>query len=257
MDKLSVVIICKNEEQNIRRCLESVKWADEIVVYDSGSTDKTIEICNEYSCAVFHNKSWEGFGKAKREAVNLAQNDWIFSIDADEEVSEGLKKTIVDIIAHTDSLKAYRIKRDSFYMGKMIKYSGWQRDYTLRLFNRKNGNFNLKIIHESVEVDCKIGRIYEVIYHYTYPFIKTHFTKMISYSELGAISAYQKKKQSSICKAYICGVAKFIKMYIINLGFLDGKVGIVLALNSSIGVYMKYIYLWEQYVLDSPLEEKN
>lgn len=246
MSKLSVVIICKNEERNISRCLESVKWADEIVIYDSGSHDSTLTICEQFNCNIFHNHNWEGFGQAKNEAVNLAKFDWILSIDADEEVSEKLKFKIQDILKNPNPTPAYKIKRISYYMGKQINYSGWQRDFPLRLFNRKYGNFNLKLVHESVQINSKPVYIKEEILHYTYPFIKTHIDKMIRYSELGAEQSFEKNKTAGICKALSSGIAKFFKMYILNFGFLDGKTGLILAVNSAFGVYLKYIYLWEK-----------
>ena len=245
-NKISVVIICKNEENNIRRCLESVKWADEIVVYDTGSTDRTLNICAEYTSTIYVENNWEGFGKAKHDAVNHAKYDWIFSIDADEEVSECLKNKILQMKDTLNPAIAYRIKRNSFYMGKEVKYSGWQKDYTLRLFNRQYGNFNLKTVHESVETKAETQNLKEILYHYTYPQIKTHINKMIHYSELSAENLYNKHKKSCVCMACFRGFFKFLKMYVFNLGFLDGKVGFILALNSGFGVYLKYVYLWEK-----------
>ena len=242
---ISAVIICKNEENNIARCLESIKWADEIVIVDTGSTDRTLEICSNYGCSIFILDKWEGFGKAKNYAVNKAKYDWIFSIDADEEVSESLKNKILLKINEPEQNKAFKIKRVSYFMGKMIRYSGWQRDYPLRLFNRKNGNFNLKIVHEGVRVDCEIEKIDDILHHHTYPEIKTHISKMIHYTELGAKQDFEKKKKSSITKAVFKGLLRFFKMYIINLGFLDGKAGLVLALNTIFYVYLKNIYIWE------------
>ena len=246
-NNISVVIICKNEEHNIRKCLESVKWADEIVVFDTGSTDTTLNICAEYTRTIYTENDWEGFGKAKHDAVNLAKHDWIFSIDADEEVSESLREKILNMKDSLSKETAYRIKRNSFYMGKMIRFSGWQRDYTLRLFNRQYGNFNLKTVHESVETKARILKLKEAIYHYTYPCVKTHINKMVYYSELGAGSLEHKGKRVCIGTACIRGFFKFIKMYVFRLGFLDGKVGFILAINSGFGVYLKYVYLWEKY----------
>jgi len=256
MHKLSTIIITKNEEHNIRRCLESVKWTDEVIIYDSGSQDNTINICKEYNCEIYNHNVWEGFGKAKHEAVCLAKNDWVFVIDADEECSEGLQKKILSILSSSDAINgvptnksdrlyAYTIKRNPFYLGKEIKHSGWQRDYTLRLFNRQYGNFNDKIVHEYVEVNTPIGRINEVLYHYTYPNIKTHLDKMLHYSRLNAEQLLQKRKKGSICSALFHAIGKFFKMYILNAGFLDGKVGFILAINSAFGVWIKYIYHWE------------
>lgn len=247
MKKISTVIICKNEENNIRRCLESVKWTDEIIIYDSGSTDATLQICKEYNCKIFHNQEWTGFGNAKNNAVNFASNDWILSIDADEEVCDKLKDKIKNILSNNHNHYAFRVKRISFFMGKMVRFSGWQRDYPLRLFNRKYAEFNLKKVHESVQTSEKIRTLNEVLLHYTYPEINTHLNKMIHYSRLGAEQAFAKSKKTCILKALLNGFAKFLKMYLINLGFLDGKTGLILAVNSSFGVYLKYVFLWEMY----------
>jgi len=245
MHKLSAVIITKNEEHNIRRCLESVKWADEIVIYDSGSLDETLDICREYECAIYICDVWEGFGKAKHEAVCSAKHDWVFVIDADEVCSDALQKKILSILNDKDSFFGYVIKLNSFYLGKEIKYSGWQRDYTLRLFNRQYGNFNDKIVHEFVEVNTPIEQINEVLFHYTYPNISTHLGNMLHYSHLSAEQLLPKTKKGSICSAFFHSMGKFFKMYILNAGFLDGKIGFILAINSSFGVWIKYIYHWE------------
>jgi glycosyltransferase involved in cell wall biosynthesis len=246
MEKISAVIITKNEAKNIARCLESIKWADEILVLDNSSTDETVDICRQYNCTVHINETWEGFGKAKHKAVELSKYDWIFSIDADEQVSDELRTKIQEILEQPDPNIAFRIKRISFYLGKQIRYSGWQRDFTLRLFNRNTGNFNLKIIHEFVEVKGEIRTINEQLNHYSFPDLKTHINKMTHYSELFAEQSFQKNKKTSIFYAIIDGIGKFFKMYIFNLGFLDGKEGLILALNSAFGVYLKYLYLWEK-----------
>ncbi len=250
MNKLSTVIICKNEEKNIRQCLESVKWSDEIIIYDSGSTDDTLNICKEYNCIIFINQEWTGFGNAKNDAVSKATNDWIFSIDADEVVTDELKQKLLEILNNKHNHYAFRVKRNSFFMGKMVRYSGWQRDYPLRFFNKNYARFNLKKVHESVETKEKIITINEILLHYTYPDIKTYINKMTHYSQLGSEQAFAKGKKSNILKALFSGIAKFVKMYIINFGFLDGNIGFVLAVNSAYGVYLKYIYLWEKHLVN-------
>jgi len=240
-NKLSITIITKNEEANIERCLNSVKWADEIVIIDSGSQDRTVQICQEFGAKVIETK-WLGFGKTKKLAVDSAKYDWIFSIDADEEVTEELKVTIAEILSNPKK-KAYSVKRKSYYLGKMINYCGWDKDYPLRLFNRKYGNFNEKIVHESVVTNGNKGRIEDVMLHYTYPTISSHIQKIDHYSRLGAEKIAGEK--SSISKAYFRGIFKFMKMYFLQKGFLDGKVGFILSLNSAYGVFLKYLKLWE------------
>ncbi len=241
---VSVTIITKNEQQNIERCLESVQWADEIVVFDNHSTDNTREICQKLGCRIIETE-WLGFGPVKRLAVDAASNDWIFSIDADEQVSDQLKARILNIMKNPQ-LNGYRIKRVSYYLGKQIRHCGWDRDYQLRMFNRKFGNFNEKLVHESVNIAGKVGRIEESLYHYTYPTIQSHIEKMTRYSKLGTDQLTEKGKSSSIFMALLRGLAKFLKMYLLQRGFLDGKIGFVLCYNSAFGVYLKYLQLWEK-----------
>lgn len=244
MNGISVAIITKNEEQNIGRCLESVKWADEIVVVDSGSTDSTLEICKKYHCKI-HQSSWLGFSRTKQLAVDQCTNEWVLVLDADEEVTPDLKTKILDAIKFP-GFSAYRINRRSFYLGKLIKYCGWNKDYPLRLFEKAKGRFDNKIVHESIEMkDGKTGTIEEVMLHYPYPDLHSHLLKIDAYTTLGAAELFEQGKSSSINKAVMRGVFKFIKMSFLQRGFLDGKTGFVLCINSAYGVYLKYLKLWE------------
>jgi glycosyltransferase involved in cell wall biosynthesis len=244
MNALSVVIITQNEERNIERCLKSVSWVDEIVIVDSNSNDKTLEICKKHKCIIYVSE-WLGFGKTKKLAVSYAKNDWILSIDADEEVTPKLREEVIILLGSKPSHNGYRIRRNSYYLGKMIKHCGWNKDFTLRLFNKNNGDFNENTVHEFVEVEGDIGQLKSVMLHYTYPDLDTHFNKMKRYAELGAENLYKKNKYSSPLYAVIRGVCKFVKMYVIQLGFLDGKCGFILSVNSAWGVYQKYLLLWE------------
>jgi len=245
MQKLSIAIITKNEEKNIGRCLKSVNWADEVVVVDSGSIDGTLRICKEFNCKII-NSEWLGFGATKQLAVENCANDWIFVIDADEVMTAELKTKIESTLVNPN-YSGYRIKRTSYYLGKMIRHCGWDKDYTLRLFNKNKGRFNDRVVHESVQIeDEKIGKIEEPLLHYTYPEIKDHIHKMLTYSKLGSEQKYRKGATSSIVKSMLHGVFKFIKMFILQRGFLDGKEGFILSLNSSFGVYLKYLFIWEK-----------
>jgi glycosyltransferase involved in cell wall biosynthesis len=193
MNQISVAIITKNEENNIERCLNSIKWADEIVVVDSGSVDKTVHICQAAKAKVILS-DWLGFGKTKQFAVENCSNQWILVLDADEIITDELKNKIRKILENPH-FSGYRIKRKSFYLKKMIQHCGWDKDYTLRLFDKEKGRFNDKIVHESVVIpDGKIGKIEEPILHYTYPTLASHFSKMISYASLGAQQDFNKGK---------------------------------------------------------------
>ncbi|HOK13907.1 MAG TPA: glycosyltransferase family 2 protein [Candidatus Kapabacteria bacterium] len=243
MLNLSAVIIAKNEEKNISRCLRSLDFVNEIVLLDTGSTDRTCEIARSLGAKVFTLDEWKGFGLAKRRATELASNDWIFSIDADEVASDELKQRIQKIIQNPEFF-LYRIKRKSFYLGKMINYCGWQRDFPKRLFNRKHANFNDKPLHESVVGNCPIGTIYEPIYHYTYPTIKSHLQKIDFYTDIAAEQLTGKKY--SFCKPFLGFIAKFCKMYLLERGFLDGRNGLILSFISAFGVALKYLKIIEK-----------
>ncbi len=241
--KLSAVIITLNEAENITRCLKSLDWVDEIVVVDTGSIDQTIAISKDLGARVIQT-DWRGFGPTKRWAVKQASYDWILSIDADEEVTPALRERIGTILENPDPDVAYRIKRKTFYLGKRIRFCGWQRDYPLRLFNRTRGNFNMNTIHESIEFSGKVERIEDSFNHYSYPTISEHIRKMDLYTA-GAARAQEQKRQT-IVECFLRALFRFFRMYVLHLGFLDGRVGLVLCFNSAFGVYLKYIKRWEK-----------
>jgi len=240
---VSVAIITKNEEKNISKCLESLLWADEIIVVDSGSTDKTIDICKKYKCKIIQT-DWKGFGKNKQYAVKHTSNDWVLSLDADEIVSPSLAKAIIKTVKLNEKL-GYRIKRNSFYLGKLIKFSGWQNDYPLRLFNKKYGNFNDFSVHESVIMPEEVvAKINSPIIHFPYNKIEDHLNKINNYSSLAAENLLTKDKTIFYPYAFIAGAFKFLRVYFLKLGFLDGKEGLILAILSAYYVFLKYIKLW-------------
>jgi glycosyltransferase involved in cell wall biosynthesis len=244
--KLSATIICYNEENNIKDCLESVKdLVDEIIVVDSFSTDQTPKICKSYSKVKFFDKKFIDFGSQKQYAVEQTNNDWVLSLDADEYLSDELKSKIQSIDFENEKL-AYNILRLNYYCGKWIKYSGWQSDFQLRLWNKKHGIWQGNI-HERVEVnrDIKVIKIKEYMMHKSIDNFSEHMKIIDKYTDMGAEKSFKRSKKSSIVKAITHGMFKFIKMYFIKLGFLDGKMGFILALNSSFYVYLKYIKLWQ------------
>ncbi len=243
MNKISISIITKNEESNIERCLKSVSWADEIIVVDSGSTDKTLEICQTYHCKIIETE-WLGFGLTKQIGVNAASNDWVLSIDADEEVTSELKNNILELTQST-KFHAFNIKRVSYYLKKRIKYSGWQTDYPLRFFHKQYGNFNDASVHESVVMDNNnTSTIQALLYHYPYQSISSHISKINLYTQLGAEKLFDKGKKTTLIYAVLSGIVKFIKMYLIKKGFLDGKEGFILAVLSGFSSTLKYFKLW-------------
>jgi len=245
MLNISVTIITLNEERNIERCLKSVQWADEIIVIDSGSTDKTLEICIRYGCHIVSSE-WLGFGCTKQLAVDSAQFDWIFSIDADEEVSFDLAQRLLEIRNSGSDFQGYRINRRSFYLGRLMKHSGWNKDYPLRFFNRQFGRFNEKPVHEGVELRGQAGIIEQILKHYTFPTLSSHIAKIDKYASLGAQEKVEKGKTSNVGRSVLRGILEFVQIYLLKAGFLDGKQGLILAVNSAFAAYMKYLMIWEK-----------
>jgi len=243
---ISAVIITKNEAKNISRCLDSLSWVDEIIIVDSGSTDETINISASYKCKIIKT-AWLGFGETKNLGVSSALNDWILSIDADEIVSENLSKKIRKIIK-SSKFDGYKIRRVSYYLGKPMRYGSWRNDYPLRLFNKKKGKFNKKKVHESVQVNSKkTSLLEEEIIHYSINSIKDHISKINLYTDLNVVEKKPFKKfYTSILFALLSGLVKFLRDYILKVGFLDGKRGFILALISSFGNTIKYLKIWEE-----------
>jgi glycosyltransferase involved in cell wall biosynthesis len=240
---LSVIIITKNEESNISQCLESVQWADEIIVLDSGSTDKTVSICRQFTQLVFET-DWQGFGIQKQRALNKAMGDWVLSIDADEMITLELRAEIEHAISENKH-DAFLLPRLSSYCGKCIKHGGWYPDYILRLFRREFGHFTDDVIHERVIVEGKIGKLTAPILHESYSDLVEVLEKVNSYSSLNAQKLFERGAKSSLSKAIFRALWKFIQTYFIKVAFLDGQHGLMLAISSAEGVYYKYLKLLE------------
>ena len=243
MNSLSVVIITRNEEQNIRRCLESVKFADEIIVIDSNSTDKTREIAEILGAKVFI-LPWEGFGPAKQEGVKLATGEWILSIDADEEVPADLAEEIEDRINLSNGIGGFYLKRKTMFLGKWILHSGWYPGYVLRLFQKNAGNFDNAIVHEKVEMKGLVGYLNGDLLHYSYPDLETYFSKFNRYTTLGAEEAFTAGKKAGSIDIIIKPPVSFVKHYIVRQGFRDGLEGFILSVLSAVAVLVKYAKLY-------------
>ncbi len=242
--KISAVIITKNEEKNIARCLESLKWVDEIVVVDSESTDKTVKIAKEYNAKIV-SPVWGGYGKAKNFGVDTACGEWILSVDADEELSEKLTNELKEIINNADACDGYYLKRKTKFMGRWILHCGWYPDYILRLFKKSKGRFDDKVIHERVLVSGTTGKTTGELLHYSYDNLEQYFDKFNRYTTISAKEELAKGTNVSIAKLLIKPVAAFVKHYIMKLGFLDGTAGFVLSVLSAKAVFVKYSKLME------------
>ena len=243
--RLSAAIITKDEEANIERCLEALGFVDEIVIVDSGSTDRTLEICERYNCRIVR-AEWGGYGKNKQLAVDSADNDWVLSIDADEEVTPELAREIEEVLSQDSVLSGYRIRWLSCYLGRWIRHSGWNRKYKTKLFDRTKGGYTGDLLHETVKLTGETGRLRNVLKHYTYPDLETVVRKAHMYADMAAEEMYAAGKRSSIPNAYMHALWTYVKTLVFNLGFMDGWVGHALATNTAYAVFLKYLKLWEK-----------
>ncbi|MDI6782173.1 MAG: glycosyltransferase family 2 protein [bacterium] len=240
---VSVIIITHNEEKNILACLESVKWADEIVVVDAFSLDNTKKLAEGFGAKVFQ-REWPGYGRQKNYALSKASMDWILSLDADERITPELAEEIQEMIQNP-AIDGYQICRKAYFLGKWIRHSGWYPDYCLRLFRKGKAVFAEKPVHEYVELDGRMGRLKGAMLHYTDNDLNHYLAKLQSYTTLAADELVARGKKASIVDLITRPMFIFLKMYILKKGFLDGMHGFILAILSSFYVFVKYAKVWE------------
>lgn len=241
--KLSVIIITKNEENAIGECLASVNWADEVIVVDSGSTDKTVEICKSYGAKVLTTDDWPGFGRQKNRALNLASNEWVLSIDADEKISKQLRDEIQNAINDNEVNVAFRMPRNSSYCGQFILHCGWRPDYVTRLFPKVGAKFSDDLVHERILFEGEIKTLKEPLLHISYIDLEEVLDKTNRYSSDGAAMLYAQGRNSSLSKAILHGFWAFVRTYFLRLGFLDGRMGFILAISNAETTYYRYLKL--------------
>ncbi len=246
MASLSVFIICRNESETIKNCLESVSWANEIIVLDSGSTDNTLEIVKRYTDKVYVNDDWQGFGIQKKRAQSYTSGDWVLSIDADERVTPELKKDIIDIIEQDDQSKVYALPILPNVFGYFLRHGGWYPAHKIRLYPRNSGQYGEQQVHEKLEFKkpVSIVNLKNDLLHYTYRDLEHYLVKSAHYASAWAEQRQRRGKKSSLSKGLLHGVACFLKIYVFKAGFLDGRYGFLIALLSAHSTFAKYADLW-------------
>ncbi|MBK9099145.1 MAG: glycosyltransferase family 2 protein [bacterium] len=242
MNKISVIVITKDEEKNISDCLQSVEWADEIIVVDSESTDKTIELAKQFTDKVII-KKWEGYVPQKRFALSLATNEWVLSLDADERVTPELKEEIMNL--DPDDFNGFKIRRKNFLMDKEITSCGWEKDFQLRLMKKSKADFSNRLVHEKFIVDGKISVLKNPMLHYTFSSFSDYLAKINRYSSLKSQELFQKKKRVNGWIIFSHTVSAFFAFFFIRRGFKDGVYGLIISLLHSVSTMMNYIKLWE------------
>ncbi len=239
MPSLSVILITKNEAANIRDCLQSVSWADEIIVVDSGSTDETAGIARDMGAKVYVHPDWPGFGPQKNRALGYAGKDWIFSIDADERVTPELRAELERAMREA-SADGYYCPRLSQFCGTFVRHSGWYPDYVLRLFKRGAGRFSDSLVHESVLLTGGTGKLKNPLLHYSYLTVNDVERKVEHYSSAAAQQMFQAGKRASRLRATLSAGWAFARTYIVRLGLLDGSAGWNIARMNARTTYLKY-----------------
>lgn len=235
---ISVTIITLNEESNIGACLESLEFADEIVVVDSGSSDRTAEICRAHSRVSFHQHDWLGFGRQKNLAARLASNDWIFNIDADERVSPRLKESIARVDPAAAS--CYRVARENYFGARWIRRCGWYPDYNKRLYDRRECSFSERSVHESLVCPGRPGLLQGNLVHKTYSGVSDYLKRMDRYSTLAAEELVKAGKRPGVAQLLLKPFFTFFKMYLLKLGFREGYTGFLLSMLYSHYTFYKY-----------------
>jgi glycosyltransferase involved in cell wall biosynthesis len=245
MSTISVIVITKNESGNITACLDTVRWADEIVIVDAESKDDTVERARKFTEKIFI-KPWMGFAAAKQFALEQCAGEWILWLDADERVLPDLAEEIRSVANIRTSESAFTVARRAYFLGRWIRHSGWYPGRVARLFQRKKARFNNAAVHEGLDIDGAIGQLRNDIIHYTDPNIYHYFSKYNRYTTLAADELYLKGKRSRISDLLIRPLWQFMRMYFIRRGMLDGIQGLLLALFSSSYVFTKYAKLREK-----------
>jgi len=241
---LSVIIIAKDEEASIARTLRSVAFADEIVVVDSGSTDRTADIAREHGAKVTVTADWPGFGPQKNRALDLATGSWVLSLDADEWLTEESAAEIRNAIASDNpNVAAYRFPRRSSFCGRFLRHSGWWPDYVVRLFRRNGGRFSDDVVHERLIVDGALGTLAEPILHETFVDLEDLVDKMNHYSTASATQLQREGKTAGLTEAIARALWAFFRTYVLRAGFLDGREGFMLAFATAEGTYYRYAKL--------------
>ncbi|AGH80465.1 glycosyl transferase family protein [Psychromonas sp. CNPT3] len=244
-NKISAIIITKNEQDNLPSCLDSLHWVDEIIIVDSGSQDKTQEIALSYNAKFYSHPDWQGFGKQKQLAQHYASNKWIIAIDADEVVSSELQASIQHAITDAPHNTIFKIIRKTWVFGRFLEHSGWV-NKIVRVYPKNIANYNDALVHEKVvsnkNVDVKI--LDGDLLHYSYGNITDYLVKSASYSKAWADSKQQEGKKGSLCQAISHALSCFFKMYLLRRGFLDGKQGFIIAILCTHYVFAKYTDLW-------------
>lgn len=244
MPKLSVTIITRDEASDIAAALESVRWADEIVVIDSGSTDDTVAIARRYTDRVC-SREWPGYAAQKNVAASLASHNWILSLDADERVTPELAQEIRTRLDSEPSEAAFRIPRVTRHLGRWIRSTDWYPDYQPRLYHKQRARWTGAYVHETVTADGAVGTLTHDLQHYAYRDISDHLDTINRYTSLAARQMHEHGRRAGLLHLVAHPPLAFLRNYVAKGGFRDGSVGLVISLMNAYYVFLKFAKLWE------------
>jgi glycosyltransferase involved in cell wall biosynthesis len=236
--------MARNESGNIADAISTLGFASQIIMADTGSSDDTMEVAAQAGAEV-HSIFFDGYGSSKNRAIEFCKHDWIFCIDADERVSPELAQSIVSSVRNNSEFNGLSACRLTYFLGKPVKHSGWYPEYVLRLFKKGKGRFSDRLVHESVKVEGKTGKLSGILYHHSYKDLDSYLKKMDIYSAMSAEELYNSGRKSRLLDFLLHPPATFFKMYFLKAGFLDGANGLMLAGLSSFHVFVKYARLRE------------
>jgi glycosyltransferase involved in cell wall biosynthesis len=242
---VSAIVVCFNEEKNIGRCLESLAWCEEIVVIDSFSTDRTVEICRQFTDRVLQ-RTWAGYRDQKAFAHSQATKDWVILVDSDEQVPAALQKEIREALQKDDGAYAgYAIPRLVFYLKRWWRRGGWYPDYDVRLFRRDRASWGGQDPHEKILVDGRVRRLKNPLHHFTYRDIADHVERINRFTSISARELQRGGRPAYVLDALFRPAARFFSSYVLKRGFMEGFAGFYVAVTAAVYVFLKYAKLWE------------
>lgn len=252
--QVSVIITTYNEEINVAECIESVLWADEILLVDSYSSDRTVEIAREYPIQILQ-REYFGSAAQKNWAIDRVAHDWVLIIDADERVPENLAREILGTLATGPGVNGYYIRRENIFIDRPIRHSGWSTDKVVRLFHRARGRYPNRRVHADLEIEGPVPVLRNVFLHYTFRTFDQYFPKFLNYAEWGAAQAFRDGRRAGLAELVFRPWWRFFRTFVLQAGFLDGMHGFVLCALQAFGVFLKYARLWEYRLREARGEE--
>lgn len=252
--KVSVIVTTYNEEVNIAECLESVGWADEVLVVDSFSTDRTVEIARRFPVTLLQ-REYFGSAAQKNWSLDRVSHDWVLIIDADERVPAALAREVLTVLAEQPQVNGYYIRRQNLFIDKVIRHSGWSTDRVVRLFRRDKGRYPNRRVHADLEIEGPVPVLRNPFIHYTFRSFEQYFPKFLNYAEWGAAQAFRDGRKAGLFELLARPLWRFFRTYFLQLGVLDGRHGLVLCALQSFGSFLKYARLWEHTIRQARGEE--